>query len=85
MAEIFDFFDGFSLQVEEDDELSQQPMRIFTNKSGRKIEARIISSEGTKVTIARKDGKNFTIALKSLSEADQNYIQTWIAESATEP
>ena len=83
MAEIFDFLDGCSLQVKE--ELAQEPLRIFTNKSGRKIEARIISSEGTKVTIARKDGKSFTIALSSLSEADQNYIQTWIAESATEP
>jgi hypothetical protein len=85
MAEIFDFLDGCSLQVKGGDELAQEPLRIFTNKSGRKIEARIISSEGTKVTIVRKDGKSFTIALSSLSEADQNYIQTWIAESATEP
>ena len=85
MAEIFDFLDGYSLQVKGRDELAQEPLRIFTNKSGRKIEARIISSEGTKVTIVRKDGKSFTIALSSLSEADQNYIQTWIAESATEP
>ena len=85
MAEIFDFLDGCSLQVEEGDELPQEPLRTFTNKSGRKIEARIVSSEGAKVTIARKDGKLFTIALSSLSEADQNYIQTWIAESATEP
>ena len=85
MAEIFDFLDGCSLQVEEGDELPQEPLRTFTNKSGRKIEARIVNSEGAKVTIARKDGKLFTIALSSLSEADQNYIQTWIAESATEP
>ena len=85
MAEIFDFLDGSSLQVEEGDELPQEPLRTFTNKSGRKIEARIVSSEGAKVTISRKDGKLFTIALSSLSEADQNYIQTWIAESATEP
>ena len=85
MTEIFDFLDGSSLQVEEGDELPQEPLRTFTNKSGRKIEARIVSSEGAKVTIARKDGKLFTIALSSLSEADQNYIQTWIAESATEP
>ena len=85
MTEVFDFLDGCSLQVEEGNELPQEPLRIFTNKSGRKIEARIVSSEGTKVTIARKDGKAFTIALSSLSEADQDYIQTWIAESATEP
>ena len=44
MAEIFDFLDGCSLQVEEGDELPQEPLRIFTNKSGRKIEARIVSS-----------------------------------------
>ena len=63
----------------------EEPLRIFTNKAGRKIEARIVSSEGEKVTIARKDGKSFTIAISSLSEADQNYILTWVAESATEP
>ena len=85
MAEIFDFLDGCSLQVEEGDELPQEPLRTFTNKSGKKIEARIVSSEGSKVTIARKDGKSFTIPLSSLSDADQNYIQTWVAESATEP
>ena len=85
MTEVFDFLDGCSLQVEEGDDLPQEPLRIFTNKSGRTIEARIVSSEGSKVTIARKDGKSFTIALNSLSEADQDYIQTWIAESATEP
>ena len=85
MTEVFDFLDGYGLQVEEGDALPQEPLRIFTNKSGRKIEARIVSSEGAKVTIARKDGKAFTIALSSLSEADQDYIQTWIAESATEP
>jgi hypothetical protein len=85
MAEIFDFLDSCSLQVEEDDELPQEPLRTFTNKSGKKIEARIVSSEGSKVTIARKDGKSFTIPLSSLSEADQNYIQTWVAESASEP
>ena len=85
MAEIFDFLDSCSLQVDEDHELPQEPLRTFTNKSGKKIEARIVSSEGSKVTIARKDGKSFTIPLSSLSEADQNYIQTWVAESATEP
>ena len=85
IADVYDFLDGCSLQVEDGDELPQEPLRIFTNKSGRTIEARIVSSTGTKVTISRKDGKTFTIALSSLSEADQNYIQTWIAESATEP
>ena len=64
---------------------NQEPLRIFTNKAGRKIEARLVSSEGRKVTIARKDGRTFTVSLSSLSEADQNYIATWIAESATEP
>ena len=85
MAEIFDFFDKNSLDQEGAGEVFQEPLRIFTNKAGRKIEARIVSSEGDKVTIARKDGKSFNISISSLSEADQNYILTWVAESATEP
>ncbi len=85
MAEIFDFFDKNSLDQDGGSEVVEEPLRIFTNKAGRKIEARIVSSEGEKVTIARKDGKSFTIAISSLSEADQNYILTWVAESATEP
>ena len=85
MAEIFDFFDQHSLNAEGAGEEAREPLRIFTNKAGRKIEARIVGSEGRKVTIARKDGKTFTIQISSLSEADQNYILTWVAESATEP
>ncbi|MAT47715.1 MAG: poly(3-hydroxybutyrate) depolymerase [Verrucomicrobiaceae bacterium] len=85
MAEIFDFFDKNTLGQDSGSEVVEEPLRIFTNKAGRKIEARIVSSEGEKVTIARKDGKSFTIAISSLSEADQNYILTWVAESATEP
>ena len=85
MAEIFDFFDKNTLGQDGGSEVVEEPLRIFTNKAGRKIEARIVSSEGEKVTIARKDGKSFTIAISSLSKADQNYILTWVAESATEP
>ena len=85
MAEIFDFFDQQSLGKKDGGGGIQEPLRIFTNKAGRKIEARILSSEGRKVTIGRKDGKTFTISISSLSEADQNYIASWVAESAAEP
>jgi poly(3-hydroxybutyrate) depolymerase len=85
MTEIFDFFDRNSLKEGDASGAAQEPLRLFTNKAGRKIEARIVGSEGMKVTIARKDGKTFTIQISSLSEADQNYIATWVAESATEP
>ncbi len=85
MAEVFDFFDRNSLKEGDSSGGAQESLRLFTNKAGRKIEARIVGSEGRKVTIARKDGKTFTIPISSLSEADQNYIATWVAESATEP
>ena len=85
MTEIFDFLDSKVLRGEEEVEPFQEPLRIFRNKSGKKIEARIVSSDGRKVTIERKDGKTFTVKLSSLSEADQDYVSTWIAESATEP
>ena len=85
VAEIFDFLDGNTLQSPDAGGQGQEPLRIFRNKAGKKIEARIVSSEGSKVTIARRDGETFTIKLSSLSEADQDYVQTWLAESAIEP
>ena len=77
MAEIFDFFDRNSLQKEGPGEGAIEAFRTFTNKAGKTIEARIVSSKGETVTIARKDGKTFTIRLSSLSEADRGYVVGW--------
>ena len=77
MAEVFDFFDGNSLKKEHPAESVKEAFRTFTNKGGRTITARIVSSRGEKVTIARKDGKTFVIPISSLSEADQDYVARW--------
>lgn len=48
--------------------------RTFTNQSGRKIEAEFVSAEDGQVTIKMSNGKKFTIDVKTLSKADQDYI-----------
>ena len=51
--------------------------REFTDASGRKIVAELVSAEGDTVTIRRGDGNVFTIAVKTLSESDQAYLVEW--------
>ncbi len=48
--------------------------RTFTNQSGTKIEAEFVGAKGTQVTIKMANGKVFTIDVKTLSKADQDYI-----------
>ncbi len=49
--------------------------RTFTNQSGTKIEAEFVSAKGSQVTIKTAAGKVFTIEVKTLSKADQDYIR----------
>jgi hypothetical protein len=51
-------------------------LRKWTNKSGTKtIEAEFVSSGDGKVTLKQSDGKVVTIAVKNLSEDDQEFIR----------
>jgi len=50
--------------------------RTFTNQSGKKIEAEIVSVKDDNVTIKMANGKIFTLGIASLSKADQDYINS---------
>ena len=52
----------------------------LTDLVGRTIRAELISLEGETLTIRREDGRDFTIELKSLSDADQAKVLAWNKE-----
>src|SRR5436190_9137256 len=58
--------------------------RSFTNLTGVKIEAEIVSKQGDQVRIKRADGREFSLQVISLSLADQEYIKAW-QPSGTSP
>ena len=72
IGEVFEFFDTYQRP-----EANADPYREFTNKEGKTIRAKTVSISNQKVTIARKDGKVFTVAISSLSEEDQHYLKDW--------
>jgi hypothetical protein len=49
--------------------------RIWTNKSGRQIEAKFIKFNDKKILIRRKDGFTFTLNPSTLSQTDLDYLQ----------
>jgi len=55
---------------------TQAEVRTWTNTSGVVIEAEFVSADETTVTIKRvSDRKEFSIAIDTLSEADQRWLQ----------
>ena len=69
----------------EQESATAEPLRVFTNKSGTKIKARIVAISGDQVKLIRDDDRKFIIPIKSLSEEDQNYLKDWIANEIDEP
>ena len=55
--------------------------RTWTDTTGRKIEADLVSVQGDKVVLSLK-GKNVPLDIGKLSEADKEYIATWQEEQA---
>ena len=51
--------------------------RTFTNQKGQKIKAEIVKVTGKKVTLKLTNGRNYTIPTKSLSLADQVFVEDW--------
>jgi outer membrane protein assembly factor BamB len=49
--------------------------REFKDSRGRVIQARVLRQEGDSVTIERRDGKQFTVSISTLSEADQAFLR----------
>ena len=56
---------------------SAGPLRVFTNKSGTTIKARVVSVSGNKVSLIRHDDRKFIVPVDSLSEEDQAYLEKW--------
>lgn len=53
--------------------------REFTSSDGKKLRADIVRATDTEVTLKRDhDGKEFTIPLDRLSEADQSAVKAWL-------
>jgi hypothetical protein len=52
------------------------PFRTWTSSSGVRIQARLITKNGDKLTIERSDSKQFVFPLSLLSVADQNYVRS---------
>jgi hypothetical protein len=59
--------------------LMTYPARMLRDKSGRVIEARLVSKDGDTLTII-KDGRRFEIAISSLSEDDQKFLKDGLPE-----
>ncbi|MBL9131379.1 MAG: C39 family peptidase [Verrucomicrobiaceae bacterium] len=50
--------------------------RTFTNAQGKSIQAKMVGVNGPNVTIQMADGRQFTLAIASLSAADQQFIKS---------
>ena len=65
--------------------LSLLQARTFTNLQGKSIDGKILAVNGEKVEILlTKNQKAYWIPLKSLSQADQDYIRSWEKEKKAE-
>jgi len=60
-------------------------MREFTDKNGRKVEARLVNLDEEKVTLELANGRKVEVKLDSLSEADQKFVKEQQAEKEDEP
>jgi outer membrane protein assembly factor BamB len=47
----------------------------FTDSRGRVVQARVLRIRGDKVTIERRDGKQFTVPIAGFSQADQDFLR----------
>lgn len=50
------------------------PMRDWTSRDGRVIQARLLGVEGDSIRLIRSDGQTFTVSARLLSDEDQRYI-----------
>ncbi len=53
----------------------QGELREFRDQRGRTMQARVLKVSGDEVTVQRRDGRKFTMAISVFSRADQEYIR----------
>ena len=78
MERIFDFFDQKKRKTKGVE--LESPLRNFTNYSGQKIRARLLSVSEGKAYLMKEDKKRVTIPIDDFSEIDRKYIRDWIDE-----
>ena len=75
---IFDFFDPKKRNTK--GTKLESPLRNFTNHSGQKIRARLLSVTEGKAYLMREDKKKVAIPIDDLSEVDRKYVRDLIDE-----
>ena len=78
MERIFDFFDQKKRNTKGVE--LESPLRNFTNHSGQKIRARLLSVREEQAYLMKEDKKKVTIPIDDFSEIDRKYIRDWIDE-----
>jgi len=53
----------------------QGEYREFTDSGGRTVQARVLRLDGDRVTIQRRDGRQFTVPISTFSQADQDFLR----------
>lgn len=56
------------------------PARTFTNSAGKSIEAEIVRADSTNVTLRLENKHTATVKIATLSEEDQAFVASWLAE-----
>jgi outer membrane protein assembly factor BamB len=59
--------------------------RQFTDSRNRVVQARVLRVSGDEVTIERRDGRQFTLPISTLSQADQDFIRNSAGHKAQIP
>ena len=78
MERIFDFFDQKKRKTKGVE--LESPLRNFTNNSGQKIRARLLSVSEGQAYLMKEDKKRVTIPIDDFSDIDRKYIRDWIDE-----
>lgn len=62
---------------------AQEPLREWTNKEGKAIEARMLSQTDETVTLMLSNGRMYVVPLNTLSESDNAYVKKAQSTPAT--
>ncbi len=57
---------------------AEEAYRIWTNQEGRTIEAKLVAAANDMVTLQKRGGGNYDVALSGLSDADSAYVSEWL-------
>jgi|GEM_PF-2402117 len=65
--------------------LADAPYRTYTNNQGKRITASLVSFDGQQVILRTPDGRQFPLALSTLSMADQQHVRGNAGKSPPAP